>query len=232
LRRHTGGGKEIAMNDALPNPDPAPADAPPAPDVGRQLVELSDAVRRLAESQQTLLDALAPARRDTSARTPQSQPSGADDVRRIVLDVLREHDQQRHRADGRDRYVRQRMSDLPDAYRRLMPQTDDPTALATAERDVRRQFREDLRAIGAGDPAGNDLAADSTTTAGQRPGAAVDYSTLSPLQQIAVGLRDVKPAGAGRATGSGRAQPATGGAAGTDNNEQGTRVEPVSVGAD
>jgi hypothetical protein len=229
LRRRTGGGKELAMNDVLPSPEPAPADGPGAPDAGRQLAELSDAVRRLAESQQTLLDALAPARREGGATAPQAQPhSAADDVRRIVLDVLREHDQQRHRADGRDRYVRQKMADLPDAYRRLMPQTDDPGALATAERDVRRQFREDLRAIGA-DATGADVAGEPATGAGHRPGAAVDYSKLSPLQQIALGLRDARPAGAGRAADNPRG--ATRAGAGTDRGQD-APAEPVVVGSD
>jgi hypothetical protein len=41
-----------------------------------------------------------------------------------------------------------------------------------------------------------DGAADGS--GGQRPGTAVDYSKLSPLQQIALGLRDARPAGAVR----------------------------------
>lgn len=219
------------MNDAstIPQPEPVDAPVPPAGDVGRQLGELSDAVRRLAESQQTLLEALAPARRDGSAPPALPLPTGADDVRRVVLDVLREHEQQRQRADGRDRYVRQKMSDLPDAYRRLMPQTDDAAALATAERDVRRQFRDDLRAIGA-DPAGSDVAGEPVTNTGQRPGAAVDYSTLSPLQQIALGLRDAKPAGAGRAGVPGNARAATRARANDDGQDAST--EPISAGAD
>ena len=224
------------MNDAptISPPQPNDAPAPPAGDAGRQLVELSDAVRRLAESQQTLLEALAPKRRDPGAPAPQPQPpTGADDVRRVVLDVLREHDQQRQRTDGRDRYVRQKMSDLPDAYRRLMPQTDDATALATAERDVRRQFRDDLRSLSAGGAPGGDLAGDPTTNAGQRPGAAVDYSTLSPLQQIALGLRDTRPAGGGRGgAASGYARPGTRPGAGAEGDGQAAPAEPALSRAD
>ena len=221
------------MNDASTVPEPTSSDAPPAPDVGRQLGELSDAVRRLAESQQTLLDALSPARRETSAPAAQPPSPAADDVRRVVLDVLREHDQQRQRADGRDRYVRQRMSDLPDAYRRLVPQTDDPAALAAAERDVRRQFREDLQAIGAGAVAGNDVAGDVFTAAGQRPGSAVDYSTLSPLQQIALGLRDATPVGAATARAGGTRDARIGAGTASDGDDpQGAQADPVSSGAD
>src|SRR5206468_12924239 len=132
------------------------------------------------------------------------------------------------RTDGRDRYVRQKMSDLPDAYRRLMPQTDDTTALATAERDVRRQFREDLRAIGA-DPAGGDVAGEPVANAGQRPGAAVDYSTLSPLQQIALGLRDARPAGA--RGGADNPRGATRARTGADPARD-AAAEPVLNGAD
>ena len=89
------------------------------------------------------------------------------------------------------------MADLPEAYRRQMPETDGEAALGDAERRVRKQFREDFRAAGGDSPEVTGQHA-----GGRRPGAAVDYSDLSPLQQIALGLKDAKPPeGAGRARG-------------------------------
>jgi len=198
------------MNDASPTPDaPTPDPAATAqPDAAppQSIAALTDAVRQLAHSHHALLDALRPRADGAPAGPPPTNPAPlAADVRRVVADVLAERDAASRRAAGRDRYVRDKLADLPDAYRRLMPDTDDEAALAAAERDVRRRYRDDLRAFagptfagaaadvagGGDDPAGN----------GQRPGAAVDYSALSPLQQIALGLKGAKPAGAARPPG-------------------------------
>jgi len=77
-----------------------------------------------------------------------------------------------------------------------MPEADDAADLAAAEADVRRRFRDDFRAAGGtgapAAPGAHDVSGD--VPGGRRPAAAVDYSTLSPLQQIAVGLRDARAA--------------------------------------
>jgi hypothetical protein len=45
--------------------------------------------------------------------------------------------------ETRAKFIADRMGDLPAVYRNLMPQTDDPEQLKTAEGDVRRQYAED-----------------------------------------------------------------------------------------
>src|SRR4051794_35479528 len=83
---------------------------------------LTDAVRQLAQSQKALRDALrvSPPAAQAPGAAP-AAPAGYDDVRRVVADVLREREASGQRTAARDRYVRERMGDLPDAYRRLMP---------------------------------------------------------------------------------------------------------------
>jgi hypothetical protein len=122
-----GGRKEIPMPEA-----PATAAAPPAPapaspekqdDVARQLTTLTEAMRQLAESHKTLLDAV------------KAQPA----VAQIQAAV--------------------------------------PPPAAAPQVDI------------GGDPVGG----------GHRPGAAVDYSRLSPVQQITLGLKDSAPLHGARA---------------------------------
>jgi hypothetical protein len=197
-----GGGKDDPMPQGTP-PTGSPAGAAP-PATSDPTAALTDAVRQLAQSQATLLDALrqAPAQPAGPTGAAPAARSG-DDIRRIVSDVLRERESSQQRTAARDRYVRERMADLPDAYRRLMPDAEDPADLAAAEADVRRRFRDDFRAASpATGPAGAaDVSGDAP--GGRRPAAAVDYSRLSPLQQITVGLRDLRPAqDAGRGTAS------------------------------
>ena len=121
---HIGGRKDPAMpddpkpSDPAPAPSanaPAPSSSSPAPDVQQQLSALGDAVRLLAESHRTLIDAVTKA--PPAPATPAS-PATSSDV------------------------------------------SGDPGAV------------------------------------GVRPGAMVDYSKLTPLQQITVGLRDARPQGA------------------------------------
>ena len=106
-------------------PDPTPATTPPinlSEQVAQQITALTDAMRQLADSQKTLLDAMKPKPPDAPAPTPPPAPAAWSDI--------------------------------------------------------------------SGDPTG-----------GVTPGAlaAVDYSKLSPLQQITLGLRDARPANAPRA---------------------------------
>ena len=107
----------------MPDPTPQPAQAPAsAPDLSQQLAALTDAMRQLAESQKTLVEAMKP--------VPAPSPAPA--------------------------------------------QPSPPAPVANI----------------SGDPSG-----------GASPGAlaSIDYSKLSPLQQITLGLRDARPANSPRA---------------------------------
>jgi len=86
------------------------------------------------------------------------------------------------------------------------PQSPDVTAHLTALADAVRQLAESqktlvesLKAPPAPAPAAPEISGDPA--GGATPGAlaAIDYSRLSPLQQITLGLRDARPAAAPRA---------------------------------
>ena len=91
------------MNDALPNPDAPSAGALPdgaaaAPEAAQSIGALTEAVRRLAESHQSLLEALRPPGRPAVRRSRRpAAPAPPHDVRQVVLDVLKEHDAGRQR---------------------------------------------------------------------------------------------------------------------------------------
>ncbi|QOV87412.1 hypothetical protein [Humisphaera borealis] len=196
---HASGRKALAMSQT----------STPATPPDDRLSRLIDAVGQLSRQQQTLLDGLkasptpspAPNPLATASSSPAVSPA---DLRAFVADLFRQHSATAARSIARDEYLRQHLSDLPEAYRRLMPKTADDATLADAEQKVRRQFRDDLRSAGQGGrspatqpaaPSAPDVGFDppedffGTDPGGQSPAAAIDYSKLSPMQQIALGLR-------------------------------------------
>lgn len=196
-------GRKAPMSQA-PNAASTPSDD--------RLDRLLSAVQTLADKQALLLQSIRPS---SPALPP---PAGASlnapvaaapagDLRSIVASLFREHQASAAQSAARDAYVRRNLGDLPDAYRKLMPDTADENALAAAEQTVRRQYRDDFRAVrsSVGRPAsfrphlsaddalpertvGQDLG-ETAELGGQPPSAAVDYAALSPMQQIALGLR-------------------------------------------
>ena len=161
-------------------PNAAPGGAD-APDVSRQIAALTEAVNQLVRAQH-------PQRQ--SPQRPSDPPEAAATA-------------------ARERYVREHLGDLPEVYRRQMPDVGDLRELADAEAAIRRQFREDLRATFAGAAAGPpDVGGDIAGAGGHAVvGAAVDPARLSPEQQIALGLRGAAPVGPARPEGAPPARP-------------------------
>lgn len=181
-----GDGKEPTMSHPtespggtnVPAPDPSAPPTAATPDISRQIADLTDAVNQVL-----------------AAQRQQPASSGAADAAPAAA----------ARA-ARERYVRDHMSDLPEAYRRQMPDAAaDEQQLAEAEQEIRRQFRGDLRtALSAGGATADDASASAAPdVGGEIPGgrgpaaaaATLDYARLSPVQQIALGLRDARPVG-------------------------------------
>ena len=177
-----GDGKETTMSqpnespgarapvDANP-PTPPPASAPAPADVSRHIAELTNAVNQLLAAQR---------QQPAAAHAPSPSHSVT--------------------GEARDRYVREHLADLPEAYRRQMPEAADERQLAEAEQAIRRQFRGDLRAaLGAGGAAHDaSVNVGGEIQGGRGPAAAaaaVEHGRLSGVQQIALGLRDAKPVG-------------------------------------
>src|SRR5204862_3044113 len=106
-----------------------------------RLSALTDAIGKLADQQRSLLDALKPA---PTAQPAPAAASGfapsADSIRSLITEVLKEQQASTARSAARSAYAREHLADIPEAYRRLLPETDDATALAAAEQDLRRQF--------------------------------------------------------------------------------------------
>jgi hypothetical protein len=105
-------------------------------------------------------------------------------------------------ASVRDRYLLEKMADVPEAYRRSMPATDDAHALATEETKIRQAFRADLARLGFKSP---DVGgAPPTAATGNQPLAALGGVNASPTEHIAAGLNARGgPGGAGAAPTSG-----------------------------
>jgi len=180
-----GGRKVPIMSNVLPNP---PASSGP----DDRLAALIDTVSRLADQQRSLIEVFRANSAPAAAPTTAAAVANPGDLRGLIAGMLKEHQASVSRSAVRQVYSREHLSDLPSAYRRLLPETDDNAALVAAEQDIRRQFREDLKTTlrSANDPT---AAIGGDASGGAPPAAAVDYSKLSPLQQIAVGLRSAAP---------------------------------------
>ena len=123
-----------------------------------RLGRLIDVVGQLAQQQKSLLESLrasppAPSSGTLSPVAPGTAPSplgSTADIRAFVADMFRQHSTAAAQTATRDGYIKQYLADLPEAYRRLMPDTADAAALADAEQKIRRQFRDDLRSVRQG----------------------------------------------------------------------------------
>ncbi len=188
---HAGGRKARPMSERT--------DAPPSTDVNQQIAALASAVQQLADSQKSLVQRL-------QAGPQAGAALGAADVQRIVADSLAQQQQATRVSGARDRYLAEKMSDLPSLYQQQMPVSDDPALLASQEQRIRERYRGDFKA--AHPNARADVNAGALP--GSKPADVLDLSRLSPTQLIAKGLERAKPSNAGT-----RTQPAEGPAAQT-----------------
>ena len=90
----------------------------------------------------------------------------------------------------RDGYAKDKLGDLPAAYRNQLPDTDDMGALDKAAQTIREGYREDLKAKGftVADVGGNAPANGVPPAKGP-----VDMSKMSPTQLIEMGLKQAGP---------------------------------------
>lgn len=119
------------------------------------------------------------AKKDTdapAALTPEA-------VAKIVADQLAAHTTTQAAQTARTAYANDKLKDLPQTYRDLLPNTGDPAQLAQAEQAIRARYRAEI----------GDKAAAGTNLGGGGGGAApqgkVDLSKLSPQKKIEMGLQ-------------------------------------------
>jgi len=112
-------------------------------------------------------------------------------------------------AAARASYVGTKMSDLPEAYKNMMPLSADQGQLAEAEANIRRSFRDDMKthgpihaaSLGWTPPPGSPAEAQQKANAAAgvaSPLQGVDLSHLDSAQLILLGLRNSRPAQRGR----------------------------------
>jgi len=115
------------------------------------------------------------------------------DVEKLVAErvaaELNKAQESRIQGDTRERFIREKLSDLPLSVQNLMPKTGDVKELAAAEQDIRKEmtawFYAGLKQLGLRQPAVDGGAG----TAGSIPPMALmDYSKISPEELIAQGL--------------------------------------------
>jgi hypothetical protein len=100
---------------------------------------------------------------------------------------------------ARQAFIAEHMGDLPAAYQKRLPLANggDVDALKNAEQRIRRQYRADLAAAAAANPHPTLKARMAAGVGPGDVGGAVDWSKLSPVQQIEVGLSMSRNAAAG-----------------------------------
>jgi hypothetical protein len=163
------------------NPAGNAAASPPQIDVAA----LADAIgKSIAAQLQPLHEAVgklsAPAA--TAAKEEKHKPLTADDIAKIVGDKLAVHDSTQAKRAARDNHARAKMKDVPAAYLRDLPETDDQAALDAAEQRIRTQYRADLKAAGiTAPPVGSAVVVDTVS-----PGelGKLDVSKMSSTKKI------------------------------------------------
>lgn len=191
----------------MPDTNPAPAaGATQTPDLAAQLATLTGVVTALAESQKGVVETiakLAPAAQPQPAAQPAAAAADNKPLTRAELvSLLNERETQSRQAsqlaDQRQRYVAEKLKDLPPGYDRLLG--NDPSKWAAEEQAARGQYRDFLKAQGITVPDVNGNPPASAAPGGTTTPAAasqIDLSKASPVQAIEMGLRTAKPAQAG-----------------------------------
>jgi hypothetical protein len=80
----------------------------------------------------------------------------------------------------RENYIKTRMADVPQAYMKELPVTEDESQLRTAEFAIRAQYKKDLASPAPVAP----------------PGQPVDTSNLSGIEALTLGLKEQAMGGA------------------------------------
>lgn len=182
----------------------AAAAAAPAIDYDKIAAAVAAALgTSLAAANKSLLERLeklqapAPAAEATPAADPKgkgadaAKPLTLEDIAKLIDTKFGQRDEQGKVSAARDKFITEKMKDIPPEFLRDMPATDDVTKLATAEQAIRGRVQEIFKAAGIKAPGvGGD------NPAGKKPGEAVDLSKLTPEQKIEMALKDKPMPGA------------------------------------
>lgn len=171
-------------NEAPITPPPeAPAAPAPAitPDAIAKLI--SDQVAAAVKPLHDQLAGLKPAAAVSGKSDAASQALTAEAVAKIVGDKFAEAQASQASIAARSALANDKLKDLPQTYRDLLPNTGDQAQLAAAEQTIRARYRAEI----------GDKAAVGFNVGGSAGGQAakgqVDVSKLSPAQKIEYGLK-------------------------------------------
>jgi hypothetical protein len=107
-----------------------------------------------------------------------------------VEEAVQRHAKTRLADDTRERFIREKMGDLPLVVQNLMPQVGDVKALAVAEQDIRKEmsawFQAGLKRLGMKMPTVNGGAGTYGSISPMQMG--IDTRAFSPEKLIALGL--------------------------------------------
>ena len=113
-----------------------------------------------------------------------------DATQKAVEQAVAENMRSVHAANATQNYISTHMADVPQAYSRAMPLTDDPEILAAAEQAVREEYRNDWQKISAAAINSGHLPAslysdEAVGRAVAAAGAPPDPATMGVKEQIA-----------------------------------------------
>lgn len=149
---------------------------------------LGEALKGMQANQAALAEKLtgtAAAEATAAAKGKETTPPAltAADVAKLVGDGIKAFAAGQSKATARQSYGADKLKDLPQTYRDLLPETDDPAALATAEQAIRSRYKAEV---------GDKIAAPAGV-ASQAGGAAaegkVDLSKFTATQLLEHGIK-------------------------------------------
>lgn len=153
---------------------------------------ITSGLGELAKNQKVIADTLAA---DKAAAEAAAKAAPADEAKALtaadVAKLLDERDAKRQAGQNataaRDAWIAKNASKLPEAYRKLIPATEDAAAIEKAGKEAAAAFEADFKASGAVAPA----AAGTGAAAGAAAAGTVDLTKLSESQVREMALKQL-----------------------------------------
>jgi hypothetical protein len=145
----------------------------------------------IASATKPLTDALAALPKPAEAKADASkkdEPLTLDAIGKLIDSRLSATQQQQSTKAQRDKYIAEKLKDLPAAYARQLG--DDPAKWAAEEQAIRGDFKTDYESKGFKLPPVGDPKSDGGTTPDKKP---LDLSKMTPMQLAVQGLSESKP---------------------------------------
>lgn len=196
-RSAKAGGKDSAMaknNSAASASDvEVDVEAIVARAMESALAKMADANTKLVEGLVTkFIPAASPAATEKKDEgKPLTREELLGDVKKLIAESLGQHQQTTQTQQLRERYLGEKLKDLPAAYRNQLG--SDPAKWTAEEQAIRDAYKADFKIAGGTVADVGGSAGAGNSSAAKKPGEGVDMSKMTPTQLMELGMKNSRP---------------------------------------